>query len=282
MAKSPDLFSANGPQKVRREWIQSCEFHAHSNPEVLNQVHEWIEKDRAQNTLAPVLLLDLDSTLYEVGSRTFQILKEWIASPESREFPKVRDRLTQMKLPEMGYSLLDTFSALGLSVMDLGVEDALKAAKKFWGQRFFTNEYLSFDQTYAGAPEFVQKAYEVGAEIVYLTGRDEPGMGKGTRNRLIRDGFPFDKDRTHLLLKKSFELDDLDHKTKATDYVKRTGNLIASFENEPPNVVALSDIFPAAMHVFVDTIYSDRPALPKAGFYRITGFTAETNSYRNP
>lgn len=275
MAKSSDLFSVNAAEKVRREWVQSCAFHPHSNHEVLNQVHEWIEKDRAQNPLAPVLLLDLDSTLYEVGSRSFQILKEWVAAPESRAFPQVRDRLAEMKVSEMGYSLLDTFSAMGLSVLDLGVEDALKSAKKFWGQRFFTNEYLAFDQTYSGAPEFVQKAYDLGAQIVYLTGRDEPGMGKGTRNRLMKDGFPFEKDRTHLLLKKSFELDDLEHKTKASDYVKRTGNLIASFENEPPNVVALSDIFPAAMHVFVDTIYSDRPALPKPGFYRITGFTQE-------
>ena len=112
----------------------------------------------------------------------------------------------------------------------------------------------------------------MGAEVVYLTGRDEPGMGIGTRGRLLEDRFPLDVPRTHLLLKKSFELDDLEHKSKASDYVKRLGNLVASFENEPPNLIALSDIFPAAMHVFVDTVYSERPALPRSGLYRITGF----------
>lgn len=256
-----------------KDWIKSCEFHALSNLEVLGQVHDWIRREKSQSSARPpVLLLDLDSTLYEVGPRSEQILKEWTQAPESREFTKIRERIAVMKRSEVGYSLLDTFTHLGLSVMDPTVEEALKSAMKFWGRRFFTNEYLDFDVAYPGAAEFVQTAYGLGAEVIYLTGRDEPGMGKGTRARLLRDHFPFEKERTHLLLKKAFELDDLDHKSNAADYVKEVGHLIASFENEPPNLVALSNIFPAAMHVFVDTVYSDRMAQPKPGLYRITGF----------
>lgn len=275
MSKEKTLFDATDSarvEKIRKDWVAACGFHPLTNGQVLGQVIEWIKKDLDSRQLKPVLLLDLDSTLYEVGPRSYQILKEWMDAVESRPFGRVRDRLSSMKQADIGYSLPDTFANLGLTVHETEIEEALKSAKKFWGQRFFTNEYLAFDEAYAGAATFVQEAYALGTEVIYLTGRDEPGMGKGTRNRLLQDGFPFERERTHLLLKRSFELDDLEHKSKAADYVKRHGNLVASFENEPPNLVALSEIFPAAMHVFMDTIYSDRPAPVRSGLYRITGF----------
>jgi len=259
------------PHKSRREWIDSCEFLPLSNVEVLRQVHTAIRNDREKKS-QPVLLLDLDSTLYHVESRSHQILKEWLADPESRKFGALRDRIAEIESEHLGYSMLDTFTKFGLSVMEPGVEDALSSIGKFWGRRFFTNEYLAYDRAYEGAPEFVREAHELGAEIVYLTGRDEPGMGKGTRERLMADRFPFEIPRTRLLLKQNFKHDDLDHKSKAAEEVRKIGNLIASFENEAPNLIALSDLFPSGMHVFVDTVMSDRPAPPKAGLYRITGF----------
>ena len=253
--------------KVRQEWINASHFHPLKNEEVLAQVLKW-----TRETKSPVLLLDLDSTLYEVGPRSYEILREWMHAPASREFSKVRDTLARMEHSHVGYSLKDTFSNLGLTITDPAVQPALKDAKDFWARRFFTNEYLTHDRAYEGAADFVNAAYDLGAELVYLTGRDEPGMGKGTRDRLIQDGFPFEKARTHLLLKKASHLDDLEHKQKAADYVKRTGALVASFENEPPNLVALAKIFPAAMHVFMETIYSDTPTMPHKDLYRITGF----------
>jgi hypothetical protein len=258
-------------EKIRREWIEASQFHPLTNAQVLGQVHSWVERD-IKAARQPVLLLDLDSTLYEVGPRSHQILREWLEHPESHAYGEIRDRLHQLKPEQVGYSLRDTFEGLGLKSHEPRVAEVLKATGKFWSSRFFTNEYLEYDHAYPGAPEFVQKAYELGAEIIYLTGRDEPGMGKGTRSRLIGDGFPFDKERTHLLLKKNFELDDLEHKSEAAHYIRKTGDLVASFENEPPNLIALSELFPAAMHVFADTVYSEKPAMPKAGLYRITGF----------
>jgi hypothetical protein len=97
-------------------------------------------------------------------------------------------------------------------------------------------------------------------------------MGDGTRARLKQDSFPWELDRTHLLMKAAAELDDLEHKLAAGTYVRAHGTLVASFENEPPNLVALYDQFPEAMHVFVDTVCSDRPALAGRDLYRIKGF----------
>lgn len=256
-------------EKIRQDWIDACNFHPLEDHQVLAQVVQWTRETNPN----PTVLLDLDSTLYEVGPRTYRILKEYLAAPASRIVgADARAILDRMEMKQVGYSLHDTFKNIGLDPEAASLKDVLKDAKKFWGARFFTDEYLAHDHAYDGAPEFVQELHGMGAEIIYLTGRDEPGMGKGTRARLLQDRFPWERERTHLLLKRSHELDDLDHKLKAADYVKRTGALVASFENEPPNVVALSEIFPAAMHVFMDSVYSDKPALPKKGLYRIRSF----------
>lgn len=258
--------------KAAKDWINHCEFHPLGNKEVLTRVIDETKAGKNGKSAQPVVLLDLDSTLYEVGPRTYQILKEWLASPASCEFSKVRDAVAGLQLKQVGYSLKDTFENLGLSQQDNETLAALKQAKKFWTDRFFTHSYLEYDHVYDGAVDFVKELYDHGAELIYLTGRDEPGMGDGTRSRLLSDGFPWQQDRTHLLLKKRFELDDLEHKAKAADYVHGVGSLVASFENEPPNIIGLSEVFPQAMHIFVDTIYSDRPAMPKKGLYRITGY----------
>ena len=150
--------------------------------------------------------------------------------------------------------------AVGVAAESPELVNAIEAVKKFWSQRFFASQYLKYDRPYPGAAEFTRKLHALGAEIVYLTGRDEPGMGDGTRSVLLRDGFPWEVERTHLLMKKAAPLSDLEHKKEAAHYIRKHGQLVASFENEPPNLVALSELFPEAMHVFVDTICSDHPA----------------------
>jgi hypothetical protein len=265
--------------RVRGEWIAASQFHDLTEDEVLREVARRVSNLKsslgpsAAKHAHPLVLLDLDSTLYEVGPRTHQILREWLESPESAEFSHVRTVLRRLEAEHIGYSLVDTFEAVGLEVEEHEeVRRAERSAKKFWGARFFTSEYLAYDEVYPGAAAFARELHKLGAELVYLTGRDEPGMGEGTRNRLIKDGFPFNTPGTHLLCKKSFELDDLEHKQAASTYIRAHGTLIASFENEPPNVVALYEIFPEAMHVFVDTVCSDRPSLPRGDLYRIKGF----------
>lgn len=262
MTQTPTEFS-------RQAWIDACRFHDLDNRKVLEQV---IESARKLSGEKAAVLLDLDSTLYEVGPRTGQILKEWNDSPSSREFPQVREAIERMKPEHVGYSLEDTFYHLALDTQTPSAQAALQSMKSFWGARFFTNEYLDFDHAYPGAAEFVKELYKTGIDLIYLTGRDEPGMGIGTRKRLLQDGFPWEVARTHLLLKRDFHLDDLEHKTAAGEYVKGVGHLVASFENEPPNLVALSDLFEQSMHVFVDTVYSDRAARVKDGLYRITDY----------
>ena len=262
---------------VRSAWIEASHFHELSEVEVLREVSRRVSEVRAcatsERSSHPLVLLDLDSTLYEVGPRTHQILKEWNATHDALRFSRVHAALSQMLPEHVGYSLRDTFAALDLVLEgDAEITAAWECAKKFWQDRFFTSDYLKYDEAYPGAAEFAREVYHLGAEIVYLTGRDEPGMGEGTRARLLEDGFPWSVPRTHLLMKPESHMDDLEHKQEAAHYIRAHGTLIASFENEPPNVVALQKLFPDAMHVFMETVCSDRPAARGSDLFKIRNF----------
>ena len=253
----------------RRDWVNACSFFPMSDQETLEQV---VRKTSEYSSLGlrPVVILDLDSTLYEVKPRTFHILKEWSNSHESLPFEETRDLFKNLSGHQVGYSIKDTFSELGLCHEKNNA--AFESIKTFWRNRFFTNDYLFHDHPYPGSPDFAWKVYNAGAHIVYLTGRDDPGMGRGTQANLIRDQFPHSKPKITSLLKPKREMNDLLHKRKATEKIQTLGTVIASFENEPLNLVSLSKIFPEAMHVFVDTVCSSDPAPVTQGIYRIRNF----------
>jgi hypothetical protein len=268
---------------ARQSWIAACEFHPLSVKAVLQRISQQVS-DQVNLKERAIVLLDLDSTLYEVGRRTHFILQEWAQSPLASSHPQAQALILQMKHETVGYSIRDTFSNMDL--VESRAIDSLKAreslthlsnafeeVRSFWTDRFFTSSYLVHDRPYLGAVEFVRNIHALGAHIVYLTGRDEPNMGEGTRANLIRDGFPWDTERTQLLMKPAAHMDDLVFKKQAAGLVNGHGKLIASFENEPPNVAALHELLPEVMHVFVDTVCSDNLARPRRGLYRIDGFS---------
>lgn len=250
----------------RKDWISACHFHPHSTQEVFDEITH-----RVKQSPKPLVLLDLDSTLYEVAPRTHQILKEWSQHHPKEDFSEIQQAIHTLEKHQIGFSIQDTLEALGIA-QNQHFQEALESARDFWAARFFRNSYLTYDHAYPGAAEFVQNLHRLGAEIVYLTGRDEPGMGEGTRANLLRDGFPWEVSRTRLLMKPNSGMKDLDYKLDAARSLLHQGDLITSFENEPPNLAALWEIFPEAMHVFVDTVCSTHPAPPRQGLYRIQSF----------
>jgi hypothetical protein len=263
------------PLLVRVDWISASQFHPVGQEAVLREVSERVRKVLATRNGSkghPLVVLDLDSTLYEVAPRTYRIVLEWTEGAESAQFSEIAAALAKLPASAMGYSLRDTFRTAGFSLDEPMAFRAWESLKKFWVKRFFRSDYLKYDRPYPGASDFAKKLHEIGAEILYLTGRDEPNMGEGTRRNLIRDGFPWEVERTHLMMKPAIEISDLDHKKSAAEFIKKRGELIASFENEPVNLVALYEIFPEAMHVFVDTVCSDRGAKAINGLYRVQGF----------
>lgn len=258
----------------RREWVEACRFHEMEDEQVLSSVFNRVEMQKD-----PVVVLDLDSTLYEVAPRSFQIIQEWARVHASAMDPLVSEAMKRLREDQVGYSLRDTWSAIGLRLGEDSVEGRRREAlfsdlRSFWKERFFSNDYLRFDRPYPGAVPFVRRVHELGARIIYLTGRDEPGMGDGTRDKLQADAFPWGESKTHLILKRVPEVPDSEHKKGAVEAIRGHGSVVASFENEPANLAMLHHRLPDAMHVFVDTVCSDHPAPSREGLYRIRGFSS--------
>jgi hypothetical protein len=221
----------------------------------------------------PVVVFDLDSTLYEVQPRTYQIVQEFLLAPEAEQIAAfVREALGHLSVELVQYSMRDGFINLGLDLEQEPVKEALRVVGEFWWARFFKSEYVLFDVAYPGTQAYVSSILERGALVVYLTGRDEPNMGAGTREALHRDGFPVEHERVKFMLKPDPAMNDRQFKENALKEMLSLGEVVASFENEPANLVSMQAQLPSAIHVFVDTVCSDHRCKPAKNLYKINGF----------
>lgn len=258
----PNLFS-------RGNWVQETQFHPHDCRGVLDAILEKIRlKKPAERAF---LVLDLDSTLYEVGPRTHKIILEWLT--HHPQLPQqIHHALQKLQTGSVGYSIADNFRLVGLNPDETELQPLVERLKEFWWERFFTSAYLPHDRPYPGTVDFVNYAFSLGAEICYLTGREEKTMRPGTEANLRRDKFPWDSPRTCLLMRRPPHTTDVAHKSAAAEWIQTQGTVIASFENEPANLVRLQQLIPQAMHVFCETVCSELPAEKSSGLYRIKSF----------
>lgn len=217
---------------------------AESVPSPLDAVMVAIEETVAAQKV-PVIVSDLDGTLFDTALRNVRILREWAAANPSHPDAKAVEKASEK---EMAYSIKD-------SLKNLNVENASTVSEinKFWGDRFFTDEYVVEDAPVPGASGFIKKCAAKGALIVYLTGRDAPRMGKGTEESLKKHGFPVDEKTARQMLKPDFKTRDLVFKQEAAEKIRQLGTVIAILENQPRNLVGLAKTFPDAIQIFVET-----------------------------
>ncbi len=250
---------------IRNEWIKNTEFHPHSTSEVLQEVIKRTQKVLDDKKL-PVLIFDLDSTLFHVSPRSFEIMKSWIQASAISILPNLKEE-------DMGYSIEDIWVKRGLSTETGESFKYLKEAKEYWRTRFFSSEYIHHDVPHEGALQFVKRVYEMGAKVVYLTGRDVPLMAFGTVDHLRNLGFPVEVERTRLILKPKRHIDDLVFKTDVCKIAAEWGEVVASFENEPKNLVAMQKALgPKTMHIFYESVSSDHASAAGKEVYKINNF----------
>jgi hypothetical protein len=211
--------------------------------QVLKRLEDWDGLGKI-----PVIVFDLDSTLFDTAARHYKILCEF-AEGESQSFQKV---VNDISITEFGWSVTAPLEARGAN--DPAVLGRLLA---YWKTCFFTNEYVLADQPSKGAVSFVQEVHRLGALVYYLTGRDVPQMGVGTASALTKAGFPLWRGRTVLHLKPSFEMPDKDFKGEAIkDILSHGGEVVATFDNEPENCNLFQAAFPDALNVCFGSVHS--------------------------
>lgn len=209
-------------------------------------------------------LYDLDSTLFNTGARSLQILKEFCdVHPQLRPFADELDSAT------MGYLLEDDLRKAGFTD-----EAALEELGAYWKARFFLNDYIQYDLPYPGALELVLESIKVGMLPYYLTGRDTENMREGTLQALRTHGFPIGGEIV-LRTKPRWEDTDIRFKTDVIAELKTLGDVVLVFENEPKNANMFARAFPEATVVLHDTVCSPNPPRPDPTVVRVPNLSIE-------
>lgn len=203
----------------------------------------------------PVVVFDLDHTLYDGRPRTLVILAEFAATlPASQR--KQADAIRRISLQGVSYLLKDTLAAAGIKDAAL-----VAAAEAYWKPRFFSDAYVDLDVPIAGAAAYVRDLWSRGALVVYLSGRNAEAMLTGTTASLQKWGFPVGVRGAQLVLKPTFAEPDETFKQASLDHITALGSVVASFENEPGNLAAMATRWPDAAAVFLDTDFNPSGAV---------------------
>jgi len=234
--------------------------------EKLQDVISVIE-ERTKKNVSTLVIFDLDGTLFDNRSRTIFILRE-ISEQFDAKLPELSAAFEHFhELSIIEYSLDGTLGKLGVKSAD---EVAL--IKKEWARRFFSDEYQKFDVPLLGAKSYVNRVHAAGATVIYLTGRDVRNILVGTTESLRLYGFPVGIVGTMMIVKREFEEADEIFKRDVAVYLKRLGEVVAVFENEPANSNILHRDFPGAASFLVLTQHRpDAPPLDE-GIVRLKDF----------
>ncbi|MEM7604092.1 MAG: HAD family hydrolase [Myxococcota bacterium] len=185
----------------------------------------------------PLVVFGVDGTFYDNRPRTLQILHEYAEVCDD----DVADALASLQLDDVRYMLSQTLRRCGVHQAELVTE-----ITSFWRERFFTELYLEWDELRPGAAAYVRRLYEAGAGIVYLSGRDIPGMLLGTLTRMRDDDFPLASARIQLVLKPDATLGDESFKRRALKEAARLGEVTAVFDSNANTCEMAHGLFPTA------------------------------------
>lgn len=216
-------------------------------------------RERLGTGSTPVVVFDLDGTLFDVGPRTLGILQRWLKGADALKHPEaLRARAEMIGMNHIGYSLMHAFENAGFDLRNEEVAGLVVAAEREWRKRFFDGKTLAeFDVPVSGAPEFARWCKDdLGLRLVYLSGRYERVMSEGTRAQLLRYGFPWEG--TELRLKPDNLMDDSEFKQRAFAEVASRHGIVANFENEYVNLALMAACEPDAVHVILDSQHSGR------------------------
>jgi hypothetical protein len=95
----------------------------------------------------------------------------------------------------------------------------------------------------------------------------------GTLRALQRDGFPVGRVDTRLILKPSFEMNDDLFKAGVIEHLKRTGQVVGSFDNEPGLCNLFKTSFPAATVGWLATSHAPGAPELRADVVTLSDFT---------
>jgi len=235
----------------------------HAN-EILQDVVEKVSETKKSWEL-PIVVFDLDGTLFDNGPRSKRIFLEFA---QEKGDSGLIEKVESINAYKIKYRVRE-------SLIKAGITDSilLKDIIDSWRMKFFKSEYLKYDEPIPGSVEFVNELNDSGALIIYMTGRDAPEMLKGTVAALQRNGFPIGVERTELIMKPERFAKTFTYKKKVLKYIEKLGDVVAAFENEPANINLLYETFPDAISVFLETSHKANAPPVKQAIFHLKNFT---------
>ncbi len=263
--------------KSLHPWIDASSFDPLSQAEVLEGILARVKEEsrlRIRSGGKPVkVVFDLDSTIFDVKPRSLRILKEFALTPHARALsPEICDWALGLTAHKLLYTMHESAIANGVPGDEAQGREFMREAFRYWFARFFTHHYVTMDHPTPGAVDYVNRVVDAGGVAVYLTGRDWPGMGRGTLTMLEHFGFPVHPSVSQVFMKPNAGLDDAEFKDEALRDLRIGGNAVALFDNEPANFHVFEKNFPEAWLVFYHSNCSTKEALPVKRLYRVDSF----------
>jgi hypothetical protein len=263
--------------KSLHPWIDSSRFEPGTQKELLEAIISRVREEsraRIRGGGKPVkVVFDLDSTIFDVKPRSLRILKEFALTARGRELsPEISSWAIGLPGFKLLYTMEESARANGIPGSEEQARAYLKEAFRYWMSRFFTHHYVMADHPTPGAVDYVNRVVDAGGVAVYLTGRDWPGMGRGTVTMLEHFGFPVHPSLSQIIMKPNAGLDDAEFKDEALRELRVDGNAVALFDNEPANFHVFEKNFPEAFLVFYHSNCSTKEARTVNKIYRIDNF----------
>jgi FMN phosphatase YigB (HAD superfamily) len=222
----------------------------------LIEVSEFVARHARNSRVA--VIFDLDSTLFCVSPRTQAILRSLAEQPPFRAaFRDASEVLRNVQVLPTDWGVK---AALERARLQPSVE-LIEEIRNYWRQHFFANHYLDHDTIYPSANEYVRHLQQMGAHILYLTGRHQGGMFDGTKRMLQHWGFPYFSDSS-LIMKPTDVQTDESFKAKVLSDLRSQYEHIWFFENEPVIIDQVRQMLPQVHIVFVDSVHSGKGIAP--------------------
>lgn len=226
----------------------------HDDP--LKTVSEFVRSHARGARVA--VIFDLDSTLFEVSSRTQAILQKLGGTADFKsKFETESETLRTIEVLPTDWGIKN----LATRYQSLASGEMLKHVRDFWRKHFFSSHFLNHDEIHPHADEYVRHLSALGAEIFYLTGRPQGPMRPGTLEVLQKWNFPLVSDG-HLLMKPSDVETDEHFKTTALKELAPRFAHVWFFENEPVIIDQVRAALPQVRIVFVDSVHSGKSTAP--------------------
>jgi hypothetical protein len=216
------------------------------------------EASDARESRTPFLaVFDLDSTLFDLTIRMCRIVDAFSEDPKfQHRYPRECELIRRLPVHSSDWGLGEALARVGITAESH--HEFYRDLHQHWATCFFSDSFLHHDEPLPGAVDFVRSLRSVGAEVMYLTGRDVPRMLDGTRRSLRERGFPLDEPGVELRLKPVAEWDDAEFKVDVIRECAHRFGRIYLFENEPVNLNLVAEELPDVRLVYIDTCHSGR------------------------